>query len=149
MEILYAAYGTFMDEERMKTFCPESELVGTGMIKNYQLMFKGEMPFSTATIEREKGYEVPAVIYKITEADLDVLSAEFSRWGNYRIEEVSAIVGQRSAFVEVHVKDEGERLNPPESHYYAAIYECYEKFDFDVAILEEAMEFSDRRIGWV
>ena len=149
MEILYAAYGTFMDEERMKTFCPESELVGTGTIRNYRLMFKGEQPFSTATIEDDKGCEVPVIVYKIKEANVGVLDAEFSRWGNYQKTELKALVGKRSAIVVIHLKDEGERLNPPESHYYAAIYECYEKFDFDVEILEEAMEFSDRRIGWV
>lgn len=149
MENLYAAYGTFMSEERMKIFCPDAEFVGTGTIKNYQLMFKGEMPFSTATIEEEKGCEVPIIIWKITKANVGALCAEFSRWGNYRIEEVSALIGAHSAFVGIHVKDEGERLNPPESHYYAEIYNAYEKYGFDLGALEKSLTFSDRRIGWV
>ena len=148
MENFYAAYGTLMNEERMKTICPDAEFVGAGMIKNHRLMFKGELPFSTATIEEEKGCEVPVIIWKITKANVGALSAEFSRWGSYRIEEVNSLVGAHSAFVAVHVKDEGERLNPPESHYYADIYEAYETHGFDLDALEESLKFSDRRIGW-
>ena len=65
----YIAYGSNMDEEQMKFRCPDSKLVGTGKIKNFRLMFKGSLSGNYATIEPEKNFEVPVLIWKISAAD--------------------------------------------------------------------------------
>lgn len=149
MEKLYAAYGTLMAEEPMKAICPTAEMVGTGVIRNYRLMFKGELPLSRATVEDDKGSEVPIVVWRLTEANVSDLGAELTRWGSYHEAEIKAVVGKRVVPVTVHVKDDGERLNPPDSHYYAAIYAVYEEHGFDLEKLEEALEYSERRFGWI
>lgn len=44
----------------------------------------------------------------------------------------------------VYTRPESCSLNPPCDHYYAVLYEAYEKFGFDLKALEEALIFSDR-----
>ena len=38
---MYIAYGSNMDLEQMQRRCPEAELLGTGRLENWRLMFKG------------------------------------------------------------------------------------------------------------
>ena len=38
---------------------------------------------------------------------------------------------------------EKRKLGLPTSHYYRVLHDAYEKFGFDLKILEEAIEFSD------
>lgn len=65
----YIAYGSNMDENQMQFRCPESKLIGKGKLKNWRLMFKGSLSGNYATIEREKNFEVPILLWKISKAD--------------------------------------------------------------------------------
>ena len=47
----YLAYGANMSVEMMARHCPDAKLLGTGELKNFRLMFKGEPPSSYGTIE--------------------------------------------------------------------------------------------------
>ena len=38
---MYIAYGSNMDLEQMQSRCPDAELLGTGRLENWRLMFKG------------------------------------------------------------------------------------------------------------
>ena len=66
---MYIAYGSNMDLEQMQRRCPEAELLGTGRLENWRLMFKGSKTGAYATIEREKGQNVPILLWRITEMD--------------------------------------------------------------------------------
>ena len=66
---MYIAYGSNMDVEQMQHRCPEAELLGTGRLENWRLMFKGSKTGAYATIEREKGKNVPSLLWRITEMD--------------------------------------------------------------------------------
>lgn len=126
--------------------CPNAEVIGTGEIKNYRLMFKGEMPYSYATIEEEDGYSVPVVLWELSAED----ERRLDRYEGYpkkyykKIFEVETSKGTVKN-VMAYIMDEGYALNPPDSHYYAGIYDAYENFKLDTGILEEALKFSDRR----
>ena len=37
--VYYFAYGSNMDEERLKERCPDSKSVGSGVLKGYKLVF--------------------------------------------------------------------------------------------------------------
>lgn len=41
MSRIYIAYGSNMDMEQMKFRCPDAQLLGTGILENWRLMFKG------------------------------------------------------------------------------------------------------------
>ena len=142
---VYAAYGSNMDVTQMAFRCPDAKLIGTGEIKNYRLMFKGEVPYSYATIEEEENFSVPVVLWELSVAD------EFSldRYEGCPKKYYKKVIAVETAEgtisnVMVYVMHEEYPLNPPDTHYYAAIFDAYEKFNLDTAILKEAMSFSDR-----
>ena len=143
---VYAAYGSNMSEVQMAVRCPTAKLIGTGEIKNYRLMFKGETPRSYATIEEEKKFFVPVVLWELTPADEVALDRYEGAPHKYykKIFEVETADGTIQN-VMVYVMQEKYRLNPPDSHYYALLYEAYERFGFNTELLEEALKFSDRR----
>ena len=39
----YVAYGSNLNMAQMRDRCPESEFVGTGVVENYELQFKGSL----------------------------------------------------------------------------------------------------------
>ncbi len=149
--IFYVAYGSNLDGFIMNRRCPDSFMIGKGKLKNFRLMFKGEVPYSYATVEEWEGYDVPVVLYGISEDDerrLDryegVPVAYEKRQATIELDD-ELVTGKKNVTGLIYVKHDDERLNPPPMHYYAVIYEAYEKLGFDTAILEDALKFSDRR----
>ena len=61
----YLAYGANMSVEMMAKRCPDAKLLGTGELKNFRLMFKGELTSSYGTIEPWDGFSVPFVLWDI------------------------------------------------------------------------------------
>ena len=52
---LYVAYGSNLNLEQMKYRCPTAKLVGTGVINDYELQFKGFPTGAFATIGQKPG----------------------------------------------------------------------------------------------
>ena len=59
---IYVAYGSNTYAPQMNRRCPEARLVGTGMLKDYELEFRG-----AATVVHKPGAQVPVVLWEITE----------------------------------------------------------------------------------
>ena len=68
-EVFCIAYGSNLDEARMKKRCPSAEVFGTSVIGGYRLLFKQSMTGAYATIEQDANGCVPVVIYRITAED--------------------------------------------------------------------------------
>ena len=60
MKKLYIAYGSNINLEQMAFRCPDSKVVTTGMISDYELQFR-----QVATIEPKEGSEVPVLIWEL------------------------------------------------------------------------------------
>ena len=58
----YIAYGSNMDFSQMRRRCPDAELVGAGIVKDYELLFKGSGSGSYATIEEKARDKVPVPV---------------------------------------------------------------------------------------
>lgn len=87
---LYFAYGSNMNLKQMKRRCPRAKFVATGILKDYNIAFKGSDGFSYLTIEKEKGIDVPLAIWETTpkcEESLDRYEG-YPRF--YRKEEIKA-----------------------------------------------------------
>ena len=69
MKKLYIAYGSNMDTEQMAYRCPDAKPLGVCLLRDWRLMFKGSLTGAYATIEKEKGFRVPALLWEISEAD--------------------------------------------------------------------------------
>ena len=65
----YIAYGSNLNISQMRMRCPGARIIGTSVIEDYQLLFKGSKTGSYLTIEPMEGAEVPVVIWEVTETD--------------------------------------------------------------------------------
>ena len=63
----YLAYGSNTNLRQMQMRCPNSELIATGFLKGYELLFRGHDGNCFCTIEKAATSRVPVAIFKITE----------------------------------------------------------------------------------
>lgn len=145
MSKIYIAYGSNLSEDQMNWRCPRAKIVGTGVLRDWRLMFKGDLPYSYATIERWEGYVVPVLLWDLPTAD----EKRLDRYEGYpksyikQDVEVETSDGKKITGM-VYTRPESCQLNPPDTHYYAVLYNGYETWDFDIEILKDALAFSDR-----
>lgn len=57
----------------MRRRCPDAELVGAGIVKDYELLFKGSGSGSYATIEEKARDKVPVLVWRISASDEEAL----------------------------------------------------------------------------
>ena len=69
MSKLYLAYGSNLNVRQMKFRCPTAKIVGVGVIKNYELLYKGSKTGSYLTIEKKKDGSVPVAVWEVNEFD--------------------------------------------------------------------------------
>lgn len=69
----YIAYGSNLNLRQMKMRCPTAKVMGTSVIKDYELLFKGSLTGAYLTIEPKKGSEVPVAVWIVTETDEEAL----------------------------------------------------------------------------
>ena len=69
----YIAYGSNLNLRQMKMRCPTAKVMGTAVIKDYELLFKGSLTGAYLTIEPKKGSEVPVAVWTVTETDEEAL----------------------------------------------------------------------------
>ena len=62
----YLAYGSNLNLEQMAHRCPTAKPIGTAVLKDYQLLFRGGHGGSVATVEPFKGKTVPCLLWEIT-----------------------------------------------------------------------------------
>ena len=73
-ERLYIAYGSNLNLAQMKRRCPTAKAVGITELRNWRLWFRGQNRNAVATIERERGFKVPVLVWWLQpddEATLD------------------------------------------------------------------------------
>lgn len=144
-----AAYGSNLNEARMKARCPGSEVVGTSAIIGYRLLIKKSMTGFYATIEQDANGAVPIVVYRITaedEARLDrcegVPKYYYKRefflpvWGTKgrRLKNRRAVIA--------YVMHEHRLIGEPAPEYYRLLDEGYERWGFEKEILEQGLSGS-------
>ena len=56
MKKYYLAYGSNLNIRQMKFRCPTAKIVGTAIIKDYELLYKGSKTGSYLTIEKKEGF---------------------------------------------------------------------------------------------
>ena len=69
MKRYYIAYGSNLNVRQMKYRCPTAKIVGTAVIGDYELLYKGSKTGSYLTIEKKKGSVVPVAVWEVTPQD--------------------------------------------------------------------------------
>lgn len=141
----YIAYGSNLSIEQMKVRTPDAVIAGTGMLKDWRLLFR-----HFATIKKCKGFSVPVLVWKISaqdERNLDRyegypcfyvkknLTLAVTSLDGQRLGEITAMV-----YIMTRKATEARGVNPlPSKYYYSVLDAGYKTFGFDGKILNEAV----------
>ena len=144
----YIAYGSNLNIRQMRMRCPHARVVGTSVIQNYELLFKGSMTGSYLTIEPKEGASVPVAVWETTDDD----EARLDRYEGfpafyYKAEMTLPIKGIRTGKIRerkvyVYIMHEDRPIGVPSNQYVRTCLEGYRDFGFDISILRNAYEFS-------
>jgi len=144
----YVAYGSNLNVRQMLRRCPRARIIGTSVIPDYRLMFKGSKTGSYLTIEPEEGCSVPVGVWEVTPQDEKALDRyEGYPTFYYKKEMELPITGWRTGQVRqrkvfVYIMDEERELGEPSSMYVSVCAEGYHDFGFDLTRLIEAYYYS-------
>ena len=152
MKKYYIAYGSNLNVKQMKFRCPTASIVGTSVIKDYQLLYKGSKTGSYLTIEKKKGGMVPVAIWEVTADDEKRLDA-YEGYPNFyyktdmQLTVKSHITGRKKkldAFV--YIMHEERKLGIPSYAYVRTSVQGYRDFGFDLKHLRLAFDISERGV---
>ena len=133
---LYLAYGSNINLEQMARRCPNSKVIGTAMIPDYELEFRG-----VATIVPKKGAEVPVLMWEIDQQDEINLNHYEGFPRLYRKEifemEVDGKIREGMAYLMNY-----KGVAPPTAQYYNGIKKGYEDNGMDTKYLHDALVHS-------
>ena len=146
----YIAYGSNLNLRQMKMRCPTAKVMGTAVIKDYELLFKGSLTGAYLTIEPKEGSEVPVAVWTVTEAD----EAALDRYEGcpvfyYKKDMELDIKGIQTGKIRkrkcfAYIMHEERPPGLPSGSYVRTCLEGYSNFSFDESILLAALNNSRR-----
>lgn len=144
----YLAYGSNLNIPQMLRRCPDARIIGTAVIPDYRLLFKGSKTGSYLTIEPAEGFSVPVAVWDVSEDD----EAALDRYEGYpsfyyKAEMTLPIKGIRSGKVRnrkafIYIMHEERAFGVPSPTYVRTCRQGYHAFGFDDDLLDEALVFS-------
>lgn len=144
----YVAYGSNLNLEQMAVRCPGAKAIGTSLIENYRLLFKGSGTGAYLTIEPADGFKVPVAVWAVTaedEARLDIyegfpdfyyktpITLDVTDFKSNKVKRLSAFV---------YIMHEERSLGIPSVEYLQTCAEGYRDFGFDSSYLRDAYTYS-------
>ena len=149
--MLYAAYGSNMSQRQMFTRCPNSVLVGPGLLHGHRLYFGsyaqswGGAPADVSPSD-EPGTAVPVLIYEMPQSNLEMLD----EWEGYptKYKRKLSVVTLRSgkkvkAWVYYLAPAHEGKFGAPSEKYYQQIRRAYLRFRFNEEYLAKARQVSE------
>lgn len=144
----YLAYGSNLHRQQMLWRCPDAELVGTATIPDYRLMFKGSKTGAYLTIEPAKGHSVRVGVWAVSRQDEHCLDRyegypTFYYKKDMTVDVTEYATGENHpAEAFVYIMHEERPLGMPSRAYTHTCCIGYAQFDFDIAVLNEAMNYT-------
>lgn len=149
----YAAYGSNLNIKQMLMRCPDSRIIGTSWINDYELCYKGSKTGAYLTIEPKEGKKVPIGVWEVTEKDEEALDRyEGYPVFYYKKEMVLPITGIRTGKVRnrncfVYIMHEDRPFGLPSDGYVATVLKGYTAFKFDEHYLSEASIKAEKEVA--
>lgn len=140
---LYVAYGSNLNLKQMAYRCPTATLVGTGVIENYELQFKGMPSCSYATIAPSKEKTVPIAVWDIKPADEKRLDRYEGYPSHYFKQDIPAKMNNGEELTAmVYIMDLNQKFGLPSGSYYDTVLQGYRDCGLDVKVLKDAVNNS-------
>lgn len=136
----YIAYGSNLNLKQMAHRCPTAKVVGTTMLKDYQLTFRG-----VATIEPKQGSVVPVAIWDIDEISERALDRYEGYPSFYRKEYIDIELNGEIVQGMVYIMNNGVPAYPSQ-YYYDVILQGYYDVGLKPSYLEDALKDTHSRI---
>lgn len=149
MKKYYLAYGSNLNVRQMALRCPTAKAIGTAVIKDYELLFKGSKSGAYLTIEPKVGAEVPVAVWAVEPSD-ELLLDRYEGFPTFYykaeielpVKYFSGKTATRKAFV--YIMHEERPLGLPSGTYVQTCLEGYRNFGFDESVLIAALRSSGR-----
>lgn len=144
---LYIAYGSNLNMRQMYGRCPGAKFLGTGVIENYALQFKGSPHGAHATIAPQEGASVPVAIWRIQKRDetnLDRYEGYHKLGYCYYDKEQIPVKFENGMQIKgmVYIMDKTKDFGFPSVGYYHTVLQGYRDCGLDTNVLEEALKDS-------
>lgn len=139
MKKIYLAYGSNLNFEQMEYRCLDAAVIGTTILKDHGLTFRGNHENGVATIEMKRGSNVPVLLWEITEKCEKSLDRYEGYPHLYRKKNLTVNLDGDELTAMAYIMNEGPPLAMPGAYYYATIREGYQDCDFDETILKQAV----------
>lgn len=149
----YLAYGSNLNMKQMRWRCPTARPVGTAVLENYELLFKGSKTGAYLTVEPRDGSSVPLGVWAVgTEDELRLDYYEGYPGFYYKKDILLPIIGIRSGKVRVrkafiYIMHEERPPGIPSPAYVYTCMDGYLDFGFDRSILSQACRRSIMEVG--
>lgn len=140
MKRIYGAYGSNLNVKQMKKRCPTAKVIGTTVINNYALIFRGSGDAAVATLEPAQGKSVPIALWEIQGQDEYHLDRYEGYPDLYRKEILNFNVSSQVKEIMIYLMNEHYPYGIPSSSYINVIQEGYRDHGFDEGILLDAVE---------
>ena len=150
---LYVAYGSNLNIQQMAHRCPTARLYATGVIKDYELQFKGQPQSAFATIAKKVGSEVPVAVWEIQRADEYFLDRYEGYPSHYFKKDVPVeLTDGREVNAMVYIMNLRMNFGMPSTHYYRTVHQGYLDCKLDTSVLnkalgDSAMKFYSSAVG--
>lgn len=138
---MYLAYGSNLNLGQMKYRCPNSETVGTAILKDHRLAYRGMPGNAHATIEPAQGRNVPVLIWEVPVEDEKRLDRYEGYPKYYFKQDIEAVMDEdgRTVSAMVYIMDKRRIPNYPSPSYIKTIEEGYEDCGFDISYLQTSL----------
>lgn len=130
----YIAYGSNLSLEQMAVRCPDASVVGVGVLTDWKLAFGQH-----ATIEPCEGAEVPVLVWSISDRDERRLDRYEGYPRYYYKDWIPVSVAGEEFTALVYIMTEEQKAGLPTDYYVDIIREGYERFGFDMDVLQNAL----------
>ena len=147
MKKLYVAYGSNLNKHQMSYRCPNAVPFTTGILENYELLFKGSKTGSYATVEPCQGASVPVALWTINESDERALDRYEGFPTFYYKKDVTVKTAKGIHRAMVYIMHEDRPLGIPSEHYVNVCLEGYDDFDLNKMEFYDALLTTAAKLG--
>nr|DAH06868.1 MAG TPA: hypothetical protein [Caudoviricetes sp.] len=148
MKKYYLAYGSNLNTVQMSLRCPTARVMGTAILEDYELVFKGSKTGAYLTVEQKQGSKVPVAVWSVGDSDEQALDYyEGYPKFYYKKEMTVTFTGiksnkkrTRTAFM--YIMHEDRPVGVPTFKYVQTCLDGYRIFNFDIAVLMQAVDYS-------
>lgn len=136
----YIAYGSNLNLMQMESRCPDAKLLGTGTIKDYGLLFRGNPTSAVATIEPLAGSKVPVGVFSISAMDEKYLDRYEGYPHLYYKDTVTINICGETTEAMIYLMHPKYEMGMPSRSYYSTIKQGYEDCGLDISYLDNAVK---------